>query len=65
VTATPGKSVSSSHVIWAYDRIVWALHDEGLSVSAIRFHLANEHELFVGENAILSVLRFKRPGIAL
>ena len=46
-----------SHVIWAYDRIIFDLRVDGLSVSSIRERLRQECGLHVGEKAIRDVLK--------
>lgn len=54
-------TVSSWHVIWAWDIHIWAMHAEGNSVAEIRRVLREEHSLHVGEQAIRAVLAAGEP----
>lgn len=55
------KYLSNSHVLWAYDHILWDYKDEGLTPAQMRERLRDEWSLHVGVDAIKSVLATGRP----
>lgn len=60
----PKKSVSSGHIIWAYDNALFELAAEGRSVSEIQYVLRDECSLNVGRDAILSVIGGMSRGVS-